>query len=665
MKTKQFLVLCILAVSMAGCDFFDTKSVSTMDSKDVFSTPAYTEQAIAGVYELFGENNSYRNRIACGYQGCNTDIEHSTKSEDLTKKPDESDLMLYNTNYANGQVASTTKSDIWSYLNTGVERCNEIIEGIEANSNYANPASDDDKAMRYYLGEAYFLRGFIVLEMLKFWGDIPARYQSLTVNPEGVNAAKEDRNVSFEQVRSDLNKAKDFLPYSVEIPVGMAKNNVGRASKGAALALLARADLMYAGKAVRPTQLVRGGVASYKVDYNVDANKRTELYKEALEACAEVIKNDGKKLAPDFATPFQQICSDVKDYSAMEHMWAMPFADGARGQVLNYNSPKLPSQSTETTKPTCLAGILRGYGKGGSSSGHVTVSPYLVYKYDKNDKRRDVTIVPFQWYYDNGSSVISDSTRIIAFHGLDTVTFRLYQKNTQINTFYLGKYRFEWMAEGRSLTGTDDGIDFPVLRYADVLLMFAEAAIGGISGDKPVNNTGLRELDIFNQIRDRAGIARATSLDMDTIKLERAKELCGEYVRKWDLMRWGCLRQDMVKAEKFIRSIARPEGRVTEQISDTLYYKFAYDNSLKAYVMDSVYGMAVNELGAPPTYNKETGWIKKGLYESSSKGNLLDPDQYHLYLVEEQLETRQYWPIFMYYISASNGNLWNDYGYPN
>ena len=93
----------------------------------------------------------------------------------------------------------------------------------------------------------------------------------------------------------------------------------------------------------------------------------------------------------------------------------------------------------------------------------------------------------------------------------------------------------------------------------------------------------MRELDIFNQIRDRAGIARASSLNMDTIKLERAKELCGEYVRKYDLMRWGCLRQDVVKAEQFIRSIAREEGRATEHINDTLYFKYAYDNNLKAF----------------------------------------------------------------------------------
>lgn len=664
MKTKNILlILGFFAICLTGCDFFDTKSVSTMDSKDVFSTPAYTEQAIAGVYELFGENNSYRNRLACGYQGLNTDIEHSTKSDGTTKQ-DEKELMIYNATYTNGSVASTTKSDIWSYLNTGIERCNEIIEGIEANSAYDNPGSDDDQAMRYYLGEAYFLRAFITLEMIKFWGDIPARYVSLTADPNGVNAKKEDRNKSFEQIRSDLKKAIEYMPYSVEIPVLLAKNNVGRGSKGAALALLARADLMYAGKAVRPDPLTEGGSASYKVDFNTDPNTRAELYKEALEACAQIIDHDGKSLAPDFATPFKQICSDVKAYNTMEHLWVIPFANGARGQVLNYNAPKLPSQSTDVNLPTCLAGILRGYGKGGSSSGHVTVSPYLVYKYAKNDKRREVTIFPCQWYYDNGSSVISDSTREYAF-GMDTVTYRLYQKNTTINNFYLGKYRFEWMADGRSLTGTDDGVDFPVIRYSDVLLMFAEASIGGIGGDVPENNTGHNGLDIFNMVRERAGVQNASLINMDTIKWERAKELCGEYVRKYDLMRWGSLREDVVAAETYIRSIARQEGRIANNINDTVYFKYKYDSDLKGFVMDSVYGLVVNELGAPATFNKANGWVKKGVYESSTKGNLLDPDNYKIYESEEKLETRQYWPIFMYYISSSNGRLWNDYGYPN
>lgn len=665
MKTNKLLVLSALLISLVGCNFFDTKSVSTMDSREVFSTPAYTEQAIAGVYELFGENNSYRNRLACGYQGLNTDIEHSTKSDGDTKQ-DEKELMLYNATYANGSVSSTQKSDIWAYLNTGVERCNNIIEGIEANSNYSNPQSEADQVLRYYLGEAYFLRAFITLEMVKYWGDIPTRFVSLTTNPESLNAKKVDRNIAFDQIRSDFKKAAEYMPYSVNIPVPTAKNNVGRASKGAALALLARADLMYAGKAVRPSQIVQGGTASYKVDYNIsDPEIRRDLYKEALEACAEIIKNDGKVLDEDFAKPFKQICADEKKYSIMEHMWAIPFADGARGQVLNYNAPKLPSQSTKAGD-YCVAGHLHGYSLGGSSSGHITVSPYLVFAYSREDKRRDVTIFQGQWYYDNGSSVVSDSTRAYVFN-MDTVTFRLYQKNTSMDQYYLGKYRFEWMADGRSLSTTDDGVDFPIIRYADVLLMFAEASIGGISGDKPANNTGYEGIDMFNKVRTRAGVPTTANMTMDTIKWERAKELCGEYVRKYDLMRWGSLKEDVLAAESFVRTISEAPGRAAKNINDTIYFKYKYDKTLQAFVMDSVYGDAYNELGKPATYNKLTGWVKKSPYESSSKGLLLSESNYKLYTSghPEYLESRQYWPIFMYYLSSSNGNLWNDYGYPN
>ena len=63
----------------------------------------------------------------------------------------------------------------------------------------------------------------------------------------------------------------------------------------------------------------------------------------------------------------------------MEHIWVMPFADGARGQVLNYNAPKLSSDAQ-----SAVNGHLPHYA-GGSSNGHLCVSPALVYAYDKDD----------------------------------------------------------------------------------------------------------------------------------------------------------------------------------------------------------------------------------------------------------------------------------------
>lgn len=650
MKMTKYISLGLVALMAVGCsDFFDTSSPSTLDKSAVFSNEERTEMAIYGVYELMGEDRSYRNRIGCGYAGLNTDIEWSTMSNSSNNQ--NSQTVLYNITTANTNIANGKRS-IWYYLNSMVERSNNIIEGIEE---YGDP--ENNAQMRYFLGEAYFLRSFAYLEMVKYWGDVPARFTSLAADDNGVNAKKTDRNEVYEQLRVDLRKAADYMPWSPECP-GNANNNVGRANKAAALALLARADLMYAGMAVRPNTIEDPN--GYSVRYNIeDATLRQQIYQEALEACAEIIQNEDYKLAGDFEQPFRQICSDVTAYRDMEHIWVMPFADGARGQILNYNAPKI-----STTAQGTLGGILPGYGTGGSSSGNICVSPNLVFAFDKADKRREVTYVLGQWEYDNGSQEnSSDSARIRIFPGVDPQADRLYQKHTQANNFYLGKYRFEWMAEGRSLTGTDDGVDFPVLRYADVLLMFAEASIGGISGDAPTNNTGLDPLQQFNKIRTRAGVEPKGTLDMETIKQERAFELCGEYVRKYDLMRWGCLRETMVETEQYIRNLAADDTRHQMNIGDSIYYKFTFDEEIGGWVMDSVYGLAVGEVERPAYATSANGWLAKDIYNSDSKGYVLGASQYPLFDTEERLESRQYWPLASDVVATSNGTLWNNYGY--
>lgn len=650
MKYNKYICIIASALMLVSCDsFLSNESPSAMDTEMVFSSVNNTEQAIFGVYNLMGSNNSYRNRMACGFNGMNTDIEYSTKS---TSSSDEKDLMLYDCTVSNSRVSNSNGSDIWSYLNTMIERCNNIIEGLEQYGNI-----QENEEMRAFLGEAYFLRSFAYLEQVKYWGDVPARFISIAKDEKGVNAEKADRNLVFDQLRKDLKLAATYLPWSQERK-GASNNNVGRANKAAALALLARADLMYAGKAVRPLTLK--DPTAYSVRYNIeDASLRQEIYKEALEACAEIIKNEDYKLADDFAKPFKQICSDVVSYKDMEHIWVMPFADGARGQVLNYNAPKLSSDAQSNVN-----GHLPHYA-GGSSNGHTCVSPALVYAFDKNDKRRYVTFVTGQWEYDNGDGESStDSARIYIFPEDPTGNAnKLYQKHVQISNFYLGKYRYEWMAEGRELSGTDDGVDFPVIRYADVLLMFAEAAIGGISNDKPANNTGLDPLAQVNKLRNRAGITPLSSLKMEDIMQERAFELCGEYVRKYDLMRWGNLKEKMVETQNTIRKMSTPDTRSAMNIGDSIYYKYRFDAEIGGYVMDSIWGLYPGQKTRPATYSKVNGWQAKDLFSSESKGYILSESNYPIFASEEKLESRQYWPIFSTNIAASNGTLWNNYGY--
>lgn len=649
MKMRNSVIVVIAMVAcvcwFTACDeFFTPHSPSSVDSEAVFTNLQSTEATIAALYEQFGADKSYRNRLACGYQGLNTDIEKCTKDADYAQ---------YNTSTANSDLTHADGKDPWGYLNTIIERASLIIEGIESYANLEQPE------FRYYLGEALFLRSFAYLEMVKLWGDVPPRFESLVKNSDGMNIMKDDRNKIFDHLRIDLAQAAEWLPWSAECPGKMA-NTTERPSKAAALALLARVDLMYAGYAMRPDYIQQGGGVPCKVQLNVkDAAFRSALYQEALEACAQIISNSAEdsKLLPDFEQIFKNICTDVIDYSKSEVIWEIPFADGQRGQVLQYNSSSLKYAEK----------ALKNNGTTTSNSIQY-VSPVLFYAFEPNDKRRDVTVFPFQWNFDDASSVVSeDSEREFAMPGIDAKSNRLYQKYQTSDGWYLGKYRCEWMVRERK--SGEDGVNFPIIRYADVLLMFAEAAIGGITGDVPQNNTGIDPQVQFNRIRQRAGVADK-ELSIEAIIDERAFEFCGEYIRKYDLMRWGILKQKLVATMAQINDLRLHQG-IYANLSDTIYFKyktgaevndeFLYvgGKATAAYVPDSIFGLNPGEKGKPATYKKENGWLKKAISDSEK----LASTKYVLYKDEELIEKRELWPIFLFNIGSSNGTLWNDYDY--
>jgi hypothetical protein len=202
------------------------------------------------------------------------------------------------------------------------------------------------------------------------------------------------------------------------------------------------------------------------------------------------------------------------------------------------------------------------------------------------------------------------------------------------------------------------------MRYSDILLMYAEAMIGGVTGDAP-NYTGSKTaLEILNLVRQRAGLSAKAQCELADIQEERAKEFAGEHIRKYDLMRWGLLKEKLEKAQADVYDLQNNTGDYAGR-PDSVWYHFKRDDSYAqagaAFVFDKFVGLDLDAV-CPAEYSKEDGWVAKSFF-TDKEAPYITPVKWYLYKEGTNIDMHQYWPIFDVNVSASNGTLWNDYEY--
>lgn len=135
----------------------------------LFSQYEMAEAAVMGIHQSFGETNSYRGRYL-PYYGINSDVEWINGLEASgINDGGKNDLATYNAQPSNSQM--NTDNNAYAKFYEGIERANKAIEGIRAYGNYEN-----NPDMAHLLGEALTLRAVIYLDLIKGWGDVPARF---------------------------------------------------------------------------------------------------------------------------------------------------------------------------------------------------------------------------------------------------------------------------------------------------------------------------------------------------------------------------------------------------------------------------------------------------------------------------------------------------------
>ncbi|SMD14279.1 RagB/SusD family nutrient uptake outer membrane protein [Pedobacter nyackensis] len=323
----------------------------------------------------------------------------------------------------------------WTTLYTGITRANALLANVDNNPEIKAGIRSQIR------GEALFLRGYYYFMLVQSFGGVPLVLKP-TLDVDDVDIPRATDKEVYDQILKDMKEAEGLV----------AKINLlgysGRVSKSAVRGILARVCLFMAGYPLK------------------DISK----YAEAREWAKKVIDDTeaAHDLNPSYSSIFIKYARD--EYDIKESIWEVEFWGNngesytEAGGVGYLNGPA--SANTDT-----------GEGFGGVRA---TASLYQLYK--AGDLRRDWSIAGFTY---NATGATGAKTAIT------TVSVATLYNRTS------GKYRREYelvLPKSRSVTP----INFPLLRYSDVLLMFAEA-------DNEINATPSTEaVDAVNKVRQRA-----------------------------------------------------------------------------------------------------------------------------------------------------------------
>ncbi len=541
---KKILLYSLAAISLSflsGCEkYLETVSPSSDSVDATFASVTDANNALMGAYALMGEDAMYSSRMSLFWQ-TNTDIEITSLGSNDYKNTDRRGLSSY------GSRPSIDIADItnpWDNLYKAIERLNLCIVNIPVSP--ANSGTTAKQMMTYY-GEALTLRALFYMELCRQFGDVPFRTEP--ANPTTFYIPRTDRDVIYERLLVDLDEAIGVLPWANE-----AGATLERVTKGFALGLQARIAMYRAGYSIRQDGITRQG-------------SNPEIYYQiAKDACERLIEEGPHHLTPKFKDYFVTQCENKVDNINRESLFEVGFGIDKTGEI-GY------SNGTRFSVATKYSGI--------STQGYVNTTPIFLYSYDPEDSRRDVTVNIYT--YENAP--VTEAAQ-----GPAGIRQKI---ATTPQNFRVGKWSVEYLT-GSALTKSAaatakfmNGINWPIMRMADVYLLLAEAEyrLNGVTATaqdalKTVRRRAFPTSSWDEKVEKYVG-SLAGEAFFDAIVNERAWELAGEGVRKYDLVRWNLLStklQDMVTENLAFLSTGNLPAKYPNSkynpIPSTLYYDF-------------------------------------------------------------------------------------------
>ncbi|MBD2751268.1 RagB/SusD family nutrient uptake outer membrane protein [Spirosoma validum] len=448
MKYTSFVfVLAFLLTTSCRKEFIELTPVSTVSVDVLYKTDKDFQDAVVGVYSGF--RIPYQNFWQFG------DLRGDDTKHDLANGLESIRVDNFLTDY-NDNILLTS----WRGYYSAITNANAILAKIAD----ANPAVVTNKDR--HIGETKFLRALAYFNLVRIFGDVP-----MVTTPITTEQAYQTGREKVDKIYDEL-IIKDLLDAEAKLPVKYTGADVGRATRGAAKALLGKVYLT-----------------------RKDFVKAEEKLKDVTTLGYVLLKN------------YNDLWDYTKDEHHSEYIFDIEYLAGGLGIGSTFtNTFTLEFQSGGSALVNELSriyGILPG--ATAASGGNPTAAMFAAF--DPKDLRKDVSV----------------ATGVIGADG----------KFVALSTTGVTSFSKKYMAPLKA--NNDSPANWKVIRYADVLLMLAEA----------MNENGktTEALTYLNMVRQRAGVAAYAGLTKDDFRekvyLERRLELYLEGHRWFDLVRTG------------------------------------------------------------------------------------------------------------------------------
>ena len=483
------LLLSFVLVFTACSDYLEVEPATGFTAKDVFNTEKDIQSAVAGVYSLMLSEDAYSNRLAFVFN-MNTDVEMSGVATN-TVNVNGSDLACYEP-----KPYWTTLNSTWNAMYKIINLSNDVIEGIENSDLYKVAPKDKSSEVMQLYGEVKTLRAMVYLDMIRIWGDVVFRTKSSS-GGENFAVGVTDRNEILEFLIDDLKSVEPLMQYANELDYG-----VERASKSFNQGLIGLLALTRGGWTLRPDTNNPASIGQMQRGSN------HELYYDiAIQYLGKVIDEKHHDLKLSY-----------RDFWIKQNNWETPVDD----DVL-FSLPLLKNSSGEYAFYIGVP-ITEGSHPYGSASGNLSLAGTYLYSFDKEDVRRDMTCAPFSYNEKLNQLIRLDLARLAV-----AKWSKLYMDDP------LG-----------STSGKGTGVNYSWMRFADVLLMYAEAVNErfGPRNDareclKRVRRRAFDQTNWPNKVEAYVDSKTTSESFFKAIMDERAWEFGGESKRKFDLARWN------------------------------------------------------------------------------------------------------------------------------